>query len=823
MRRVPFVGVLFCLFLSATSLSFAQQGGQTSTLPPTFWGMSFNEFCNISSDSSSPCAGGSFAFPGPAMPVGWGRTLGSGITWNTLVLCDPTGNWCPIAGSGCAANYGTGSTGAQGGNGTWNHYLAADGTMVTCGRPGIYDNGAAAICPNGTGGGSAIWCMPGKTNPVPCIPNMKLPTDPTNCAYAWNWNSSADSYFWYKDQFDEYVGLFNNTNGGIPLMLNLSVIPDYLSIEGSRCTGYHTSINGVAPNFNGVDNSCYAAADNNCSSEPNLGAKLGFSSGSLSIAAAAGGCHQTYDADSAVTPAALGNAGGSQAMLDYFTKAMFAHMYQYYQSSNTSETLWAIEIGNEPNVCTQWAHADGGGGGSSSGPCQTNATATARNLVKMAHTVRVDANSGTYNQTGVTPLIVSPPTVGAGSFSGYLATILNGESELGLSGGANGTTNQFDLIGFHGYYTPANDTTGTQNGWCWNEPASNGSLTTLLNCPKPEAFTQLWQELFFTLSAGSGACSDGTGVCCPDGDLGKFGKGNYQACNPYYTTAGNYLPAIDTEISWNLATNVVNGDQRAAQAARSVILQAQFYPELTAFNWYGEDFGATPPQPLFNNDCLTLNNPNPPCPEGTSPNPGGGTGQLWSQSQVTSSFDSDACTAPATAQGGFMCQAASAAEVVNNWFRQGPLGTEPRRAITATAIGSNQSCTCATSSHNGGGNGCSPTNGLPPEGVWACPLTLSGTPNNCTDLTVGYCGEIVWDNTWDEYPCSALGNKGVCGNTTYTLPAWVHGASGADPQQQLLSGAPPSRIAATTTTVPIGAKPVLIENQRIATTFTPSD
>ncbi len=828
MKKLVCLFFALCLFTAGQQNAHAQQGGQTSTIPPGFWGMSFNQYCDISSASNTPCNGGSFAFPSASLQVNWSRTLGSGITWNTLELCDPNGNWCPIAGSGCAANYDpTPTDEPTGGKGT-NNALATDinGKAVTCLRPnGIDGFSAVQICPTGTGGGSALWCMPGLT-PNPCIPSSYANTtypiaanNPANCAYTWNWNNLnlMNGVSWYKDQFDEFVGQFNGSNGGVPLMLTLAVTPDFLSIEGSRCTGLHTS-------YNGTDLHCYAVPNVDCASEFNFGPSVG-----LSLQPSEGGCNQAWDADSSVSAAALGNGTGPNNYVSYLVQAMFNHM-------STTQSLQFIEIGNEPNNCNYWDHRDGGGGGSSSSPCPNNngtgnssATASGNDLVKMGHVVRTVAHNTGINKTGTTPLIVSPPTVGPGSYTGYLATILNEMSTMALGGGVvvgtTTTTNQFDAIGFHGYYAaPSTDPTGQADQWCYNEPATGGGGTALVNCPQPEGFTQTWSEIFFTLNNGGSNP-------CPNGSIG--GSGNYTNCDPYYSyyaALGGYPPTIDTEYSWQIGTNVVNGDEHGASVARSVILQAQFYPMLTAIDWYGEDFG-TVPQTAFNNGCTAGGPPCNTCTSGLlSPpcDPGGGPGQLWSPTTITTNIDTDACTTLSATQGGYLCNGGLAWEVANNWFRQGPLSTQPRRAIIAASVGSAQSCTCSNPTGHAGN--CSPTaiSGLPPTGIFVCQLEESTSTG--TNLT--YFGELVWDNTKVTFPCSSYSTsaqKAVCGNTTYTLPTYTEPGGtmsnfqNGTSQWQPLSGVAPTTIGTSQTTVQIGAKPILIENQHIVTAFTPSN
>jgi hypothetical protein len=448
-------------------------------------------------------------------------------------------------------------------------------------------------------------------------------------------------------------------------------------------------------------------------------------------------------------------------------EAMFAHMHNFY-GTNSSETIQYVEIGNEPNHCQEWFHKDGIAAGSDSGPCapdgSINPPATAKDLVREAADVRAIANSSTLNQTGVVPKIVSGGLVGDGSFEGYMSTILNDMWNMNIPGGSGGTTNQFDLYGFHGYYTPAIPSS-SNFGFCTNDPASGG--TVLNNCPVPETFTQVWQGFFWTLT---------NAITC----------GTLTTCDPYYNknTMTGLLPTIDTEFSWGDGTNVVNGDQRAALAARSYILQAEFYPEISQVGWYGEDFAQVP----FS--C-------PGAPNCTST--GGGTGQFWNPTSVASNPDTDLCTTAAATQGGFICQAGIAMEVVNKW-----LGNTPSvgRGFVSAAP---QTCTCT-------GSSCSAT---PPLGTWACPLALSGVPS--------YVGEIVWDNTQTKFPCSTTSYPKACGSTLYTLPSTFTGSHAATSQWQTLDGTTPSAIGSHQTSVGIGAKPILIENQKVATKVTPVD
>src|SRR5271166_3468491 len=234
MRRLLFISLMTCLLVSVTGLANGQQGGQGVDIPQSFWGMTVSQFCDMS--GASPCTNvPAFGFPG--MPFNGARTLGTGITWNTLELCDPTGNWCPLPGSGCASSYTQTGSGAEGGTGTYNHYTNINLVSVTCLRPNGVDGNAATVCLSG------ILCIASGGGTFPCIPNLKSATDPTNCAYSWNFSTPNGQ----TDQFDQFVGEYSARGLGaqgpnVALVLNLSVTPDFLSIVGSRCTGFHTAL-----------------------------------------------------------------------------------------------------------------------------------------------------------------------------------------------------------------------------------------------------------------------------------------------------------------------------------------------------------------------------------------------------------------------------------------------------------------------------------------------------------------------------------------------------------------------------------------------------
>jgi hypothetical protein len=208
--------------------------------------------------------------------------------------------------------------------------------------------------------------------------------------------------------------------------------------------------------------------------------------------------------------------------------------------------------------------------------------------------------------------------------------------------------------------------------------------------------------------------------------------------------------AIDTAFSWGPTSNVTDPDMRISFVARSFLLQESNYPQLNRALWVGEDF------PID----LT---PNPN--NGNLPN--GGNGQLWA-SGVNNIQDN--CLIPDSGQGGFDCPAGVALKQVAKW-------TEGNTFSSA--------CTCSTSPN--GGN-CS---AIPPSGIWQCPIF---GPN-------AYQGLFVWDSTVTSFPCTNL----ACGSTMFTIPP-QYAADWRDltGTVTLLNGA---------TTVMVGAKPILIENQ----------
>jgi hypothetical protein len=288
--------------------------------------------------------------------------------------------------------------------------------------------------------------------------------------------------------------------------------------------------------------------------------------------------------------------------------------------------------------------------------------------------------------------ISSPPIVGVSGTTGS-----NYMTQILSQGGS-----EFDLIGFHGYYS-----------------ASVGGCPSA--CPTPEFLVREWAALLkITANAGQGT-----------------------------------KPIIDTEFSWGTSTNVTDPDMRAAQAARSYLIQEAYYPSLVGVDWYGEDFPVvTTPNP--NNNNL----------------PDGGTGEFWASGAT---HVTDNCLTPDPVQGGFDCPAGLAMSQVFTW------------TIGATFTGP---CTCSTSPNGGS---CS---AMVPTGVWQCSITR---PNN-------YQALLVWDNTATTFPCSQLPTQAqaACGTTIFTIPpGYNNDWQDLDGKVTPLSGA---------STVNIGAKPILIEN-----------
>ncbi len=775
MRRMLLCSTMVtCLLILTAGRAYAQQGGGSSTIPSSFFGMTVFQHCDMT-DNTTQCPNnpsGEYGFP--AMPFGWTRTLSAdGITWNTLERCDPTGNWCPVLGSGCASSYSTSAVNSPpngaGGFGTDDAYTNANGASVTCLRPS-YDSNPC---------NSFIWCTYNSQTDTysPCVPSSAPSDDPSNCAYAWNvayWYDPGTGETPSNDLFDDFVGLYNsNSVQSVPVMFTLYLTPDWLSIQGSRCTGYHSSYNSISTSLNTPDTTCYAAADTSCGAEENIDPG--------GISPAEGGCEQPYNADAAVTSGDLGDGTGTDLTLINFMKAMFTHLY------DTGEYLSYIEIWNEANICSEWNHSDGIATGGGSNPCNSG-TGTGNDLARMAADVRsVVTNTISYNLTGTTPLISSPAEVTPGSFKGYLAIILNDAyTLLGGEYTGSGVAGPYDVIGFHGYYTGLNPDSAN-DGYCTLDPSGAGAVSgtpgVLTNCPVPEAIPALWTELYTTLTTNVDTSSS---YCSVAG-------GAYMGCNPYDSGEGYVPPPVmDTEFSWSQNSNVVNGGQREALAARSYLLQAQFYPQLTGVDWFGED--AT--EVAFNLTSSGNGSPN----QYVVKDNGGGTGEFWSPTEVTANEDTDTCTTAASTQGGYLCLAGQGMEMVEHW-----LTSNSEEFVPAN---SGAQCTCS----NTADGSCGAT---PPTGTFICPLQISG--NN------SYFGEILWDNTNVSFPCSdysTSAEQDACGTTSYTLPSQITGSN--NPQMQYLSGATPTSLSGATS-IYIGAKPLLIENQQIQTAFTPTD
>jgi hypothetical protein len=317
-----------------------------------------------------------------------------------------------------------------------------------------------------------------------CQPSSMAPDDPANCAYVWQ-------------NFDFWTKTYNAH--AVDWMYDAYYTPDYLSVRGSRCTG-----NGQA-DF-GADPTCIGAADI-CH-----GTK-GFM----------WGCDQPFDIDA--TPGS-GLADGSDQHYKWFTTAFMKHLRQ------NAEHITYWEVWNEPNICAEWNHGDQAGvdcpnQNTGGGP----STGSVAQLVRMAQDARAIIPG--YD---LSVKITSPPVVGVGGINNYLSKIL-------VQGGQ-----QFDLIGFHGYYQ-----------------TSSGCPT---GCPVPESWVAQWEAL---ASVSSNA--------------GQAGK-----------------PAINTEFSWGAKSNLTDPDMRAAQAARIYLLQESYYPALVRVDWYGEDFPIdNTPNPKNNN------------------------------------------------------------------------------------------------------------------------------------------------------------------------------------------------------------------------------
>ncbi len=311
-------------------------------IPLSFYGFTVNTGCDISNERPTNQAlncNSTESHSMPGLPFSWSRSLGSStLKWSDLEECDPTGSVCPIAGHGCDRN----GVGANG---------------VKCSKSFLYAG---------------------------CQPNLKSPTDPANCAYYWT-------------QFDFFTHLYNT--GNVDWMYTLTSTPDFLSVEGSRCTGA-----GIGNN--GADLTCAYAANPNCSG----------------TGAADGQCVPPYDLDS--TPGS-GDGKGTDQNLLYFLTALMTHM------EINSESIQYIEIWNEPSTCQAWNHSDGS---QNCGVPATGAVATATDLARIASDARA-----LVHQYDPRVLITSPPTAGGTSSYAYMQTI--------LTAGAT----PYDLVGFHGY------------------------------------------------------------------------------------------------------------------------------------------------------------------------------------------------------------------------------------------------------------------------------------------------------------------------------------------------------------------------------------
>lgn len=305
-----------------------------------------------------------------------------------------------------------------------------------------------------------------------CQPSSLAPDDPANCAYVWK-------------QFDFWTKIYNAH--GIDWMYDGFYTPDYLSVRGSRCKA-----NGQA--VFGPDPTCVDVADL-CGGGP----------------AFKWGCDPPFDIDAAP---GSGLADGTDQNFKWFVIVVMKHLQQ------NAEHITYWEVWNEPNICQEWNHSDetgvncpvqdaGGSGGRSTG--------TAAQLVRIAQDAR----------TIIAPYdpsvkITSPPVTGVEGIYNYTSKIL-------AQGGQ-----EFDLVGFHGYY----------GGAC---PS---------NCPTPEAWVTHWNALIKVVRS----------------------------------TGQSAKPAIDTEFSWGDGSNVTDPDMRAAQTGRIYLLQESYYPSLARVDWYGEDF-----------------------------------------------------------------------------------------------------------------------------------------------------------------------------------------------------------------------------------------
>jgi hypothetical protein len=142
--------------------------------------------------------------------------------------------------------------------------------------------------------------------------------------------------------------------------------------------------------------------------------------------------------------------------------------------------------------------------------------------------------------------------------------------------------------------------------------------------------------------------------------------------------------------------------------------------------------------------------------------PFGGSGEFWASGTDNVA---DNCLTPDPVQGGFDCPAGLAMTQVSKWTVGG---------------GFDAPCSCS-------GANCSAT---PPKGVFQCKITQAN----------GHLGLFVWDNTAGTFPCS----NPACGGTSFDIPSSYNSDwQDLDGTTHQLSGS---------TTVTIGAKPILIEN-----------
>ena len=289
------------------------------------------------------------------------------------------------------------------------------------------------------------------------------------------------AYVWTA--FDWWTQKYNAN--GVDWMFVAYYTPDYLSVRGSRCTAAGRADFGPDATCVGASDSCGGPSGNDW------------------------GCDPPSDIDK--TPGS-GMADGTDQNYIWFTTAFVTHLQQ------TGEHITYWEIWNEPNICIEWNHSDQANVDcTSQNPSGGPATGTVNQLVRMAQ----DAKNILPSSVSIT----SPPVTDESGLNNYLSQIL-----------AQGGSQLFDIIGFHGYF---------------NTPSGCPS-----SCPTPEAFLPEWSTL-----------------------------------RDVVTTAGqSSKPVMNTEFSWGANSNVTDPDQRAAFAARSYLVQESAYPTLTRVGWYGEDF-----------------------------------------------------------------------------------------------------------------------------------------------------------------------------------------------------------------------------------------